>query len=217
MTPPIIGVDEVGTGAIAGPVLVTAFAAPNADWNLPGLDDSKKLTRYPRWALGKLLMREFEDNHETIWIPRDEIDERGLHECVRAATAEACYRLIERVGIPERVILDGSGPVPIQGAETYPKADGIYPAVMAASVIAKVTRDEHMAFWAIEYPQYGFEFNAGYGTDYHKAAIYNHGITPIHRRSVRTIKEYLGVEPPAEPVIRTLNPPRYELPLSPER
>jgi len=217
MSNPVIGVDEVGLGAWAGPLVVCAFAAPNLEWNEPGLNDSKKLDKYPRWALGKNLIKMYEDQYEIVWVSAEEIDRMGIAKALPWATNEAVEKLIARIGMPDRVILDGkdSGPSPVLGAERYPQADGKYTPVMAASVIAKVTRDEHMAFWAREHPNYGFDQHVGYGTDMHREAIQLHGLLPLHRRSYRPIREYLEIHPePSRKKVRTLCPPHLSLVIS---
>lgn len=191
MSGPIIGVDEVGTGSWAGPFVVCAFAAPNESWALEGLNDSKKLTRNGRGPLATALMRDFPRSFVLITAPVADIDAHGLEKTWRRAVELAVDRLIAQVGVPWRVIIDGNKQ-PVSGAECYPKADGKFPCVMAASVIAKVHRDTHMMEEAVKYPQYGFDKHAGYGTAQHRAALVAHGLSPIHRRSYSPMSELIA-------------------------
>ena len=99
---------------------------------------------------------------------------------------DALERLVEKVGVPNRVIIDGEEKGVCVGAEYYPKADLDYPAVSAASVIAKVHRDNLMKEYGKSYPKWGFEQHVGYPTEAHTAAMKKHGMSPIHRRSYRS-------------------------------
>lgn len=187
----VVGVDEVGLGPWAGPLLVCAFAAPDENWFLEGLDDSKKLSEKELVTLSKALMRLHPNAFELVWGPVEDIDSDGLRPTHLRAMELAIYRLIERVGVPDRVIVDGVLQ-PVQGAECYPEADANFPAVSAASIIAKVTRDEYMVRQSLAYPEYGFEKHVGYGTKRHREALHEYGITPIHRRSCKPIKKLLA-------------------------
>ena len=191
----IIGVDEVGLGPIAGPVVACAFAAPDESWTLEGIDDSKKLSARQLTNLSRELMRYHPKSFEIAWGSVEQIDEFGLGRTHMAAMETAILRLIERVGVPHRVIVDGVRQ-PTLGAECHPKADSKFPSVSAASIIAKVARDEYMVRQSIAYPQYGFESHVGYDTAKHRAAIVANGICPLHRRSVKTIKNYLATQVP---------------------
>ena len=187
----IIGVDEVGLGPWAGPMLACAFAAPDESWAMEGLGDSKDLTDRELVTMSKALMREFPNSFELVWGSVEDIDEHGLGKVHMRAMETAILRLIERLGVPQRVIVDGERQ-PTYGAECYPKADANFAAVSAASIIAKVVRDEYMVRQSLEYPQYGFENHVGYGTKQHREAILTHGLCPLHRRSVKTIKKYVA-------------------------
>lgn len=191
----VIGVDEVGMGPWAGPMLVCAFAAPDESWTLAGIGDSKKLTDRELVVLSKTLMREHSKSFELVWVTAEEIDTYGLGPMHLGAMERAIFQLIERVGVPSRLIVDGVKQ-PTFGAECYPEADADFPAVSAASIIAKVTRDEYMVRQSLEYPGYGFERHVGYGTPLHREKLLAHGVCPLHRRSVKTIKKLLAREVP---------------------
>lgn len=191
----VIGVDEVGMGPWAGPMLVCAFAAPSESWTLEGIGDSKDLSEKELVVLSKTLMREHPNAFEVVWVSAEEIDTYGLGPMHLGAMERAVLQLIERVGIPDRVIVDGVKN-PLLGAECYAEADATFPAVSAASIIAKVARDEYMVRQSLEYPGYGFERHVGYGTALHRAGLLAHGVCPLHRRSVKTIKKLLAKEVP---------------------
>lgn len=191
----VIGVDEVGMGTWAGPMLVCAFAAPNESWTLPGIGDSKELSEKELVVLSKTLMREFPKSFELVWVSAEEIDTYGLGPMHLGAMERAIFQLIDRVGVPDRVIVDGVK-CPTLGAECHAGADANFPAVSAASIIAKVVRDEYMVRQSLEYPGYGFERHVGYGTALHRAALIERGVCPLHRRSVKTIKKLLAREVP---------------------
>lgn len=184
MSGTIIGVDEVGMGCWAGPVVVCAFAAPNESWDMDFLNDSKKLSKKQRPIIAKRLMQEMSGLYEIVWGHVADIDQYGIGPTHKKAMELAIDRLIARVGVPHRVIVDGVKQ-PVLGAECYPKADGKFPCVMAASVIAKVTRDDFMLQRAAEFPQYGFDRHVGYGTDVHFQALQQHGLCELHRRSYK--------------------------------
>jgi ribonuclease HII len=192
----IVGVDEVGLGAWAGPLVVCAFAARSDSWRLEGLDDSKKIDKKTRRTLAKTLAEVHSDDYVLVQVDANEIDLVGIAAALPAAMDVALKKLIDLIGIPERVIIDGDPPrrmldteTALLGAEYYPKADGNFPCVMAASVLAKVYRDDLMAAHAITYPEYGFERHVGYGTPRHAAALDEHGVCALHRRSYAPIRE----------------------------
>jgi ribonuclease HII len=172
--------------------VVCAFAAPDMKWMFEGLNDSKKISKKKIPVIAKELMRQYASSFELVTVSAGELDAMGIEKAWRLAMEYATYQLIERVGVPYRVIIDGNKQ-PVVGAECYPQADGKYPCVMAASIIAKAYRDDLMKQAAALYPHYAFETNAGYGggeTSHHRKALYTHGLTPLHRRSYSPMSNF---------------------------
>jgi ribonuclease HII len=193
----IIGCDEVGFGAWAGPMVVCALAAP-PDWSCKNLKDSKAYaTRKARQKVFEQLRVDKDLIWNVQWTQAYEIDEMGMakaHKMAMRDALDACAKQLETIvpGFPERVICDGDGPPPMEGVECIPKADATIPAVMAASVVAKVLRDDYMVQLAAKYKGYGFEAHVGYGTQAHEDAIRLHGICDQHRKSYKPIKKFLS-------------------------
>jgi len=187
----IIGIDEVGLGAWAGPLVVCAFAAPDEYWSTKELNDSKKLSKVVRERVSHFLSRTYSHAFHMVSISSEEIDRDGIGSSLVGAMNTALEELVKRVRVPDRVIIDGE-PKKVYGAEFFPKADGKFPCVMAASILAKVSRDLVMAQWAQIHPQYGFEKHVGYGTKQHFDAIHTHGLCPLHRRSYQPMKSFIA-------------------------
>ena len=179
----VAGVDEVGRGPLAGPVLAACAVLP-ADWDIPGLDDSKKLSEKKRNEMFQIIS----DRALAIGIGMEDnntIDEINIlnatKQAMRQAVAEAEKQLGEAIGhiLVDAVTIDG-----IDNEQTaIIKGDAKSISIAAASIIAKVTRDNMMKKYALEYPHYAFESNKGYGTKAHYQGINEHGITPIHRKT----------------------------------
>lgn len=172
-------------------MVACAFLAPDEYWTLEGLNDSKTLSDAKLVVLSKELMRTHPKSFELVWGSVEDIDRYGLGKVHMQSMEKAILRLIDRVGVPDRVIVDGDRQ-PTLGAECYPKADATFAAVSAASIIAKVARDEYMVRQSLDYPQYGFDRHVGYGTELHRAALLQHGPCPLHRRSCKPVKNYLS-------------------------
>lgn len=175
----IAGVDEAGRGALAGPVVAAAVII-QAPFEIRGLTDSKKLNRDKRERLAHILKEKC-----LAWSigigSVQEIDEINILK----STMMAMRRAIESLRIrPDEVVVDGNQLPTIDiPAEAIVKGDLLVPIISAASILAKVTRDQMMSNYADEYPQYGFERNVGYGTAFHLKALSQYGISPIHRLS----------------------------------
>ncbi len=177
------GVDEVGRGPLAGPVLAACVVLPEG-WDIPGLDDSKKLSEKKR----NEMFRVISDGALAIGIgmaDNNTIDEINIlnatRQAMRQAVAEAQEKLGENIGhiLVDAVTIDG-----IDSPQTaIIKGDAKSISIAAASIIAKVTRDSMMREYALVYPHYAFESNKGYGTKAHYQGIREHGITPIHRKT----------------------------------
>lgn len=180
-----IGIDEVGRGCWAGP-LVAAAAIINTP--IDGLNDSKKLSKKRRDQLAELI---YQNASIGIgWVSPGEVDALGLTEAVRLAM----QRAVDELNIAaDEVIIDGNyNFLPhIPGSRAVIKADGSIPAVSAASIVAKVARDTFMEQLEEKYELWQFEKHVGYGTAAHIAALKEHGISDIHRLSYKPIKAFL--------------------------
>ena len=175
----ICGVDEVGRGPFAGPVMAGAVILPK-DCEILYLNDSKKLSYKKREALF-VEIREKAVSYFVARVEPSRIDEINILQATYEAMREAINNLSVR---PDIILVDA---VNIPGIdirqESIIKGDAKSVSIAAASIIAKVTRDRVMEEYAKEYPGYGFERNMGYGTAEHRAALKEKGATPIHRRS----------------------------------
>ena len=183
----IAGVDEVGRGPLAGPVVACAVIMPPDTRAIRGVDDSKKLFPSERvklaslireravcWALGAASVREIE------------------HLNIYHATTLAMRRALHRLRVaPDHVLIDGR---PIRALEVPHTAivggDGCCYSIACASIIAKVTRDRAMAALARRYPEYRWERNVGYATPAHIAGLAEHGLTPHHRRTFFRVRQH---------------------------
>jgi len=185
----ILGIDEVGRGPWAGPLVVGAVVLGDA--NIEGLTDSKKLTKKKRDALD-VIIRQQAAGFGLGWVPASEIDQIGLSAALRLAT----IRAVEQVKVPyHEIIIDGTINFLSETSKgayvtTLAKADLLIQSVSAASIIAKVARDNYMALQDELYPGYGFVDHVGYGTAKHRAAIDELGVTPLHRLSFAPLVKY---------------------------
>ena len=192
----ILGIDEVGRGPWAGPLVVGAVILGGAE--IDGLDDSKKLTKKRRQTLDALI-RQQAAAWALGWVSAQELDAIGMSEALRLATRRAVEQIQaqcrqQNLAFSE-IIIDGRvnflrGTALEKFAMTMPKADGLIPSVSAASIVAKVARDQFMAEQDAVYPGYGFASNAGYGVAKHRAAIERLGVTPLHRLSFAPLAKY---------------------------
>lgn len=183
----IIGIDEVGRGPLAGPVTVCAFSV-SADFDmslLNGIRDSKKLSVKQResWhAMLSDLKLSGKANFAFASVSAKEIDGQGIAPSIRKALA-SCLESLGSDPKAAKIFLDGSlkAPAQFKDQETVIKGDDKIPVISAASVIAKVERDRHMEEQGKAYPGYGLEKHKGYGTSFHRKAIKELGLSPIHR------------------------------------
>ena len=182
----ICGVDEAGRGPLAGPVCAAAVILP-PHLEIPGLDDSKKLSDKRRRDLFPII-KEQAIAYGIGLASHEEIDEINILQ----ATFLAMRRAIDQLdGKAEFALIDGNRETDFGlPVKTVVKGDSLSANIAAASVLAKVTRDEIMEAMAEEYPQYGFEIHKGYGTKAHYEALRNHGPSPIHRMSF--LKKFYG-------------------------
>lgn len=182
----ICGIDEAGRGPLAGPVCAAAVILPEG-LEIPGLNDSKKLTDKKRRELFPII----EGQALAFglgWASQEEIDEINILQ----ATFLAMSRAVEQLKIrPDLALVDGNrAPALDLPVETVVKGDSLSASIAAASVLAKVSRDDVMLRMAEEYPGYGFEVHKGYGTKAHYEALRKFGPSPIHRRTF--LKKFYG-------------------------
>lgn len=185
----IAGVDEAGRGPLAGPVVAAAVILDDLN-PIAGLNDSKKLSAARR----EKLFDEIRAKALCCSIAQasvEEIDEINILQ----ATMLAMRRAVEGLRLkPAKVLVDGNRlPVLDVLAEAIVKGDATVPAISAASILAKVTRDRWCAQLDQQYPQYGFAGHKGYGTAEHLAALQAHGACPEHRKTFAPVTQVLGV------------------------
>ena len=179
----IAGVDEVGRGPLAGPVVAAAVILPKA-CKIPGLNDSKKIPKSKHKEIYEAVLQ----NAIAIGIgikDNQVIDQVNIYEATKLAMMEAIGQLEPQ---PQHLLIDAMKldlPIP---QTSIIKGDANSLSIAAASIVAKVTRDQMMEEFDCEYPGYDFTQNAGYGTANHLAGLDQLGVTPIHRRSFEPIK-----------------------------
>jgi ribonuclease HII len=185
----IAGVDEVGRGPLAGPVVAAAVILPN-NCKIPGLNDSKKIPKSKHQAIYQAVLDQaisvgigVKDNHV--------IDRVNIYEATKLAMLEAIQELDPQ---PQHLLIDAMKlDLPISQTPII-KGDANSLSIAAASIVAKVTRDQMMAVYDQEYPGYDFAQNAGYGTTKHLEGLEKQGVSPIHRRSFEPIKSMMDVD-----------------------
>ena len=179
----IAGVDEVGRGPLAGPVVAAAVILPE-NCKIPGLNDSKKIPKSKHHAIYQAVL----DQALSVGIgikDNQVIDQVNIYEATKLAMLEAIQELDPR---PQHLLIDAMRldlPIP---QTSIIKGDANSLSIAAASIVAKVTRDQMMEEFDCEYPGYDFTQNVGYGTANHLAGLHKLGVTPIHRRSFEPIK-----------------------------
>jgi ribonuclease HII len=182
----ICGVDEAGRGPLAGPVCAAAVILP-PHVEIPGLNDSKKLSDQRRRELFPIIKKQA-IAYGIGYASQEEIDEINILQ----ATYLAMERAISQLQVkPELALIDGNRAkdfgLPV---ETVVKGDSRSASIAAASILAKVSRDDRMLEEAEQYPQYGFAIHKGYGTKAHYEALREFGACPIHRKSF--LKKFYG-------------------------
>ena len=175
----ICGVDEAGRGPLAGPVCAAAVILPD-EIQIPGLNDSKKLSEKKRNALFEIIKKEA-ISYGIAFASVDEIEQYNILQ----ATFLAMNRAIAQLNpAADYALIDGNRTTGIQiPCEAIVHGDALVPSISAASILAKVTRDTYMYHMAEIYPQYGFDKHKGYGTKEHYTAIKQYGMCDIHRPS----------------------------------
>lgn len=184
----ICGVDEAGRGPLAGPVCAAAVILPRG-LEIPGLTDSKKLTDKKRRELFPVI-QEQAIAYGIAFASHEEIDEINILQATFLAMERALARLPVR---PDIALIDGNRAkdfgLPVR---TVVKGDSLSANIAAASILAKVTRDDLMLELAAQYPEYGFEVHKGYGTKAHYEALHQFGASPVHRATF--LKKFYGKE-----------------------
>mgnify|MGYP006100871575 CR=1 FL=1 len=185
----IAGVDEVGRGSLAGPVVAAVVVLPQ-DGFVDGADDSKKINRQKREKLYDRIFAEATEVHFGLSSPQ-EIDKSNI----LVATGQAMNRALGQLSEPpDHVVVDG---LPMASLEWEHKAivrgDGLIHSISCASIVAKVFRDRLMGELGERYPGYGWDHNAGYGTKEHRGAIERLGISPCHRKTFLGQQYGLGI------------------------
>lgn len=186
----VAGVDEAGRGPLAGPVVAAAVILPN-NYDLPGLTDSKRLSERKRELLFDAIVEQAQ-SYAIAEASVEEIDALNILQ----ATLLAMRRAVQGLDTtPCEVWVDGNclpGGLPCP-ARALVKGDQLCPAISAASILAKVTRDRMLVAWAKRYPQYGFDSHKGYGTQAHLEALKRYGPTPWHRLSFAPVRRVVEV------------------------
>ena len=176
----VAGVDEVGRGCLAGPVIAAAVILRN---NIPGLKDSKKLSKKKREELSLTIMKNSYFSFGSS-SPK-EIDEINILQASLLAMKRAILNLSVK---PGKILIDGIHKPDLNtDTQTIISGDSYIDEISAASIIAKVYRDNLMMQFDKEYPNFFFSSHMGYGTKMHKAAIKKYGITPIHRKTFKGV------------------------------
>ncbi|EAJ7086894.1 ribonuclease HII [Campylobacter jejuni] len=174
----LIGIDEAGRGALAGPMMM---AACKLNKKLDGLCDSKKLSEKKREELYEIIIKN--SNYLILAFSSEQIDALGLSTCLKTG-----LKLIKKHFKAENNFLyDGNTNLGINGIKTQIKADVSILQVSAASILAKVSKDRAMNFLAKDFPCYEFEKNKAYGTKAHKELIAKFGICKLHRKSFKLL------------------------------
>jgi len=177
----IVGVDEVGRGPLAGPVVCAAALMPlDEEKRIVGIDDSKKLSPKKREILAEKI-KEVALSYSIAEVGEEQIDEINILEATKL-----CMKLaVEGLDLaPDLVLTDGNMTLDIQAEQkSIVKGDALVYSIGAASILAKVYRDRLMRMYGTLYPEYGFERNMGYGTQEHIRAIQEIGICKIHRKT----------------------------------
>lgn len=173
--PQLCGIDEAGRGPLAGPLVMAGCILREP---IEGLNDSKKLSETKRKTLFATIISRAD--YYIYRVDAPDIDRLGMSRALRNGLEEIIVNLKT-----ERYLFDGNTTFGVGGIDNLVKADASVPAVSAASILAKVTRDRIMTELAEHYPDYGFERHKGYGTKTHIEAIRRYGYSPVHRKSFK--------------------------------
>ena len=184
----IAGVDEAGRGPIAGPVVIASCILP-VNYRIPGLNDSKQLSKKKREELYKEIVKHA-ISYKVIFVSAEEVDNSNIYTATQEAMKQSLLQLSVK---PEYALIDF---MPIKDIDIPTKSithgDALSASIAAAGILAKVTRDEYMAKMDIKYPNYGFKHNMGYATKMHMESLEKYGPCPIHRKSFYPVSKYFN-------------------------
>ncbi|MBR4496707.1 MAG: ribonuclease HII [Acholeplasmatales bacterium] len=182
----VCGVDEVGRGPLAGPVVVAACIMPPL-LRIKGINDSKKLTEKKREELYKIIVKEA-IAYNVVFVSEKEVDELNIYQATKKGMLEAINGLKVK---PEHVLIDA---MPLGELElphtSIIHGDALSASIAAASILAKVTRDHFMEKMDVKYPNYGFKRHKGYCTKAHIEALEKYGPCAIHRKTFAPVSKY---------------------------
>ncbi len=184
----ICGVDEAGRGPLAGPVVVAACILPPF-LRIKGINDSKQLTAKKREELYKIIIKEA-IAYKVVFVPVEDVDNLNIYQATKKGMLEAIRGLSQT---PDHVLIDamplGELELPHQ---SIVHGDARCASIAAASILAKVTRDQYMEKMDVKYPNYGFKKHKGYGTKAHLEALEKYGPCEIHRRTYSPVTKYFS-------------------------
>lgn len=184
----ICGVDEAGRGPLAGPVVVAACILPPF-LRIKGINDSKKLTAKRRAELYKIIVKEA-IAYKIVFVSVEDVDRLNIYQATKKGMLEAIHGLSQT---PDHVLIDA---MPLSELEMPHQSiihgDARCASIAAASILAKVTRDEYMEKMDVKYPNYGFKKHKGYGTKDHLDALEKYGPCKIHRKTYSPVSKYFS-------------------------
>lgn len=182
----VCGVDEVGRGPLAGPVVVAACIMPPL-LRIKGINDSKKLTEKKREELYKIIVKEA-IAYNVVFVSEKEVDELNIYQATKKGMLEAINGLKVK---PEHVLIDAMPLAELELPHTsIIHGDALSASIAAASILAKVTRDHFMEKMDVKYPNYGFKRHKGYCTKAHIEALEKYGPCAIHRKTFAPVSKY---------------------------
>lgn len=184
----ICGVDEAGRGPLAGPLVVAACILPSY-LRIPGINDSKQLSSKKREALYKQIVKSA-IAYKIVFISEEEVDSLNIYQATKKGMLEAIEGLKQK---PDYILIDA---MPLNELKephlSLVHGDAKSASIAAASILAKVTRDEYMEKMDVKYPNYGFKRHKGYGTKAHFEALEKYGPCPIHRKTFAPVSKYFN-------------------------
>lgn len=186
----IAGIDEVGRGPLAGPVVTACVILPK-DCKIAGLNDSKKIPKSKHEAIYQAVLESALGVGIGI-VEQEMIDQVNIYEATKIGMLEAVQQIKGQVTTPDYLLIDAMKLDTQIPQQSIIKGDANSLSIAAASIVAKVTRDRIMADYDQQFPGYGFAQNAGYGTAEHLAGLEKYGVSPIHRKTFEPIKGMLA-------------------------